>query len=269
MARARRAKARPTRIVVPVAIIALLAGAVLAVQQGWFGGREATTASTVPTVMATVATADPTGSTGTTDSTDSAEPSATSSDASSSGSPSESSSPGGDGTAAAEAKRALAACQAGVRARDDVIEAASTGVGHWSEHVQAQTDVYAGKLSTESMDAIFKRTRLAGPDDVRRYQEAVSAAEDRSAGCDPVASAPAAVSDQLQSCLQRSKAQEPLLKAGADGMDDWESHLADMRRSRMHHVDDAQGVWLRAWRAAPGHIKAYQQANEEFDAPAC
>ena len=56
MARARRAKARPARIVVPVVIIALLAGAVLAVQQGWFGGREATTASTVPTVMAITTT---------------------------------------------------------------------------------------------------------------------------------------------------------------------------------------------------------------------
>ena len=266
MARARRAKARPARIVVPVVIIALLAGAVLAVQQGWFGGREATTASTVPTVMATVATADPTDSTG---SDTSAEPSATSSDAPSSETSSESSSPSDEGTAAAEARRALAACQAGVRARDDVIEAASTGVGHWAEHVQAQSDVDAGKISTEAMDAIFKRTRLAGPEDVQRYEEAASASEDRSAGCEPVAGAPTEISDQLESCLQRSKAQQPVLTAGADGMGDWKSHLADMRRSRMHHVDDAQGVWLRAYRAAPRHIKAYQQAIEDFDAPKC
>lgn len=251
---------------VPAVIIALLAGAILAVQQGWFGGREATTASTLPTVMATVATADPSESTG---SGTSAEPSAASSDAPSSDASSESSSPGDEGTAAAEARRALAACQAGVRARDDVIEAASTGVGHWSEHVQAQTDVNAGKMTTATMDAIFKRTRLAGADDVRRYEEAVSTSEDRSAGCDPVAGAPTEISDQLETCLERSKAQRPVLAAGADGMGDWKSHLADMRRSRTHHVDDAQGVWLRAWRAAPTHIKAYQQATEEFDAPKC
>jgi hypothetical protein len=266
MARARRAKARPARIVVPVAVIALLAGVVLAVQQGWFGGREATTASTVPTVMATVATADPTGSSGT---STSAEASATPSDTPSSETSSESSSPSDEGTAAAGAERALAACQAGVRARDDVIEAASTGVGHWSEHVQAQADVYAGKISTEAMDDIFKRTRLAGPDDVRRYEEAVSTSQDSSTDCEPISGAPTEISDQLESCQQRSEAQQPVLKAGADGMDDWKSHLADMRRSRMHHVDDAQGVWLRAWRAAPGHIKAYQQASEEFDAPKC
>ena len=60
-----------------------------------------------------------------------------------------------------------------------------------------------------------------------------------------------------------------MLAAAADGMADWKSHLAAMQRNAEDHVRNAQGVWLRAWRAAPPHIKAYKKAAADFDAPKC
>ena len=45
--------------------------------------------------------------------------------------------------------------------------AARVAAGHWREHVQARTDLLAGKNTEATTKAIWKRTRLAGPDDAR------------------------------------------------------------------------------------------------------
>ena len=60
-----------------------------------------------------------------------------------------------------------------------------------------------------------------------------------------------------------------MLAAAADAMGDWKRHLADMQRSREVHVADAQQIWLKAYRAAPTNLNAYDKALEDFDAPRC
>jgi hypothetical protein len=157
-----------------------------------------------------------------------------------------------------------------VQARDEVIAAASTGAGHWSEHVQAQTDANRGKITATEMQRVFKSTRLAGPADVRRYEKAVSSDKNQTGACEAPPGTNEKLRAQFDSCAQRSKAQRPVLASGARVMADWKSHLGAMRMSRMGHVDDAQGVWLRAWRAAPPHISAHTSAASSYkDAPDC
>jgi hypothetical protein len=156
-----------------------------------------------------------------------------------------------------------------VRAADAVIREARTGVGHWSQHVKAQSDANAGIVTVPEMDAIFKRTRLAGPGDVQRYGAAVSAYHAQTATCSTVSGAPATVGDKLTTCSDREKAQGPVLTAAADAMADWKSHLAKMQLSKMGHVANPQGVWIQAWRAAPPHINAFKKAFREFHAPPC
>lgn len=239
---------------VPVVIALLAIGGVVAAQQGVFSGDS--TATTTPSVMATAQTADPSDApTPADDPTDSATPSS-------------SASPSASETSSA-ATRTLDDCRDSVQAADRTITAAKTGIGHWSEHVQAQTDANAGTISVDKMDAIFKRTRLAGPDDTASYAKAVKAMDRAKASCEAPAGAPASVRKQLSTCAERADQQRPVLAAAKDGMDDWESHLAAMMRSRMGHVHDAQGVWIRAWRAAPPHISAFDRAVEDFDAPSC
>jgi hypothetical protein len=87
--------------------------------------------------------------------------------------------------------------------------------------------------------------------------------------CGTVKAAPKKVATALAKCSQRSKAQRPVIRAAAPAMKDWRRHLAAMQRSRKGHVVNAEGVWLKAWRAAPPHIKAYQKAVAHFDAPTC
>ena len=69
----------------------------------------------------------------------------------------------------AAASRALRACRAKVKAADEVLDAAKTGMGHWSEHVQAQTDANSGEITIGEMEDIFQRTMKAGDEDEKRY----------------------------------------------------------------------------------------------------
>ena len=250
MVQARRAKSRPLRIVIPIVVVAaLLAGGAFAVYK--LSGDPTTTANAptrAPSVGATQSTAQPSGT-----ESSSSEPSA---------------SPTKTATTVVGAK-ALKACQRRVRAADDVMAAAKIGVAHWTTHVQAQTDANARKISAAQMSALFKKTRLAGPADHQRYEDALSEYKDLKGSCAAVDGAPANVASKLSKCAERAKAQKPLMAAGADGMADWKSHVAAMQRNAETHVRNAQGVWLAAWRAAPPHIKAYKKAAADFDAPKC
>jgi hypothetical protein len=87
----------------------------------------------------------------------------------SSPSPSESPTPS---PASATAKKALEACQAKVSAADEVLKQGKIGVLHWATHVQAQRDNLDDKITVEQMKARFKKTRLKGPDDLKRYDDA-------------------------------------------------------------------------------------------------
>jgi hypothetical protein len=165
--------------------------------------------------------------------------------------------------------KSLASCRAKVRAADKVLAEAKIGVTHWATHVQAQTDANHGKITVGQMNGTFKATRLAGPADQSRYHKALVRYRDLKGSCQPVRGADSSVAASLAKCADRARAQRPVLAAAANGMADWRSHLAAMQRSRMTHVHDAQGVWLRAWRAAPPHIRAYEKAVQHFDAPSC
>ena len=48
-------------------------------------------------------------------------------------------------------------------------------------------------------------------------------------------------------------------------MKDWASHLAAMQRNKVGHVNDPQGVWIRAYRAAPTNINGFEKAMDNFD----
>ncbi len=170
---------------------------------------------------------------------------------------------------AAQAATALKRCRAKVRAADAVMAAGKVGMGNWADHVQAQTDAFAGEISIGKMEDIFRRTQKAGDDDEKRYSRAVKAYHDRDGSCRAVAGASGQVGRQLARCANRERAQRPVLVAVEDGMADWTKHLAVMRRSEARKVHNAQQKWLKTWRAAPTNINAYKKAAGRFSAPKC
>jgi hypothetical protein len=170
---------------------------------------------------------------------------------------------------AVKAAAALKGCRAKVRAADQVMAAGEDGMRHWAEHVQAQTDAFAGRIRVGKMEDIFDRTMKAGDEDEQRYNAAVKTYRHRDGSCRAVAGASAQVAKQLSRCTGRARAQRPVLVAAGDGMADWTKHLADMRRSKHGNVHNPQKKWLKTWRAAPPHINAYGKAADRFSAPRC
>ncbi|HJV15752.1 MAG TPA: hypothetical protein VJ625_17835, partial [Propionibacteriaceae bacterium] len=148
MVQARRAKVRPARVIIPLIVaVALVAGGAFAVLKSW---PTATTADPQPETSVAVESQSP-------------------STAESSPSPSVSTSP----SASAAAATALQACQKKVEAADGVLKEGKTGVLHWIDHVDTQTDALAGELTEAERTERFGKTRVKGPGDVKRYDDAV------------------------------------------------------------------------------------------------
>lgn len=254
MVKARRAaKANTARIVVPIVIgLALLVAGGVAAWQLWPDGS---TTSAQPQSSVTVTTpetsAPPT----------SAEPSATPTST-------ETRTASADPDTS-QAQAALESCQAKVEAGDAVIDEAKTGVGHWAKHVDSQRQADLGNYTVEEMKAQFKATRLLGPGDQKRYRDAVDEYRSQDGSCEEVSEAPTEIAEALEKCAKRSSAQKPVMEAGKDAMADWASHLADMQRSKAGHFNNPQKVWLRAYRAAPENINAFDRASDRYNPPEC
>jgi hypothetical protein len=255
MARARRAKPRRSRALIGLVVVALLAVGIVAALRFWPSSLTAVGPTASPAAASSPSAAVPSTPT-------SASPSATPT-------PSASAKPSAT-PASTEAVRAMEACQKRVRAADRVLDEARTGIDHWEAHVDAERRADRGDISVDARQAIFKATRLKGPADQKRYADAQRDYQrTRDAFCGKAKGADAKVAAALSTCRERAVAQGPLMRAAAAAMGDWKSHLAAMQRSREIHVDNAQAIWLAAYRAAPKNINAYEKARRDFDAPRC
>lgn len=172
----------------------------------------------------------------------------------------------GSGTAAAD----LRPCAKEVAEAESVVAAAGKGVDDWHTHVQARTDMLDGRIPVATMDALWARTRLAGPLDQKRFQAAL-----QGYGATPHCAALAKAgshSAAASGCLTRSRAATSAVAAARSAMGDWKSHLDHMASYARGDMtsDDAQTMWVSAWKNAPPHIDAYRQARAALaDAPAC
>jgi hypothetical protein len=175
---------------------------------------------------------------------------------------------------AATVPAAATACRDSTAAAQAAVDAARIGVDHWAAHVQARTDLLAGKITEDEMRAIWKATRLAGPNDVAALTKAVAAYEPQADACGQVerSTAPSDRAARVEHCLQRHEAAQAVVDAGRAAVGDWESHLEAMARFKAGDFDaaHAQHLWVQAWEKAPVNINAFRTADQALQkAPAC
>ena len=250
MVQARRAKVRPARVIIPLVVAAaLLVGGSFAAVKFW---PSATTAGPEAESSTTA---------------DESQAPSTAVSSPSTPTPSPTAKP-----ASAESKEALKACQEKVDAADDVLRQGKKGVEHWTMHVQAQKDNLDGKISVEEMRTRFKATRLKGPGDLKRYDDALSNYSDLKGSCGKAAGADSEVAAALKKCDARSKDQKPVMQATAAGMKDWKAHQKLMQLNKEHQAgtpSEAQAEWLKQYHAASKNINAFKKARDHFKAPTC
>ena len=163
-------------------------------------------------------------------------------------------------------------CSADLAQIEEAVHAAGRGIDRWSVHVQARTDMLAGRISEGQMEAIYDRTRAHGHHDVQRFSGALSNIE-RQVPCEELKASPGeATTTSTGDCLARSEAAETALAAAKSTMDEWATHL--------HHMDQyadggmrtgkALELWIEAWRKAPAGISDYRDhAARLAAAPSC
>ena len=171
-------------------------------------------------------------------------------------------------TESAGSARALRTCAADLARAESVVDAAATGVDHWHSHVQARTDMLSGAIEPDEMKELWSQTRLAGPEDQKRFDAALQEYGAASTCDDLGEDGPdqAKVSD----CIARSKAATRAVSAGEDAMGDWLSHLDHMAAYAQGEMDqdEAQREWVQAWRNAPVNISKFTDARAALAAGA-
>jgi hypothetical protein len=170
-----------------------------------------------------------------------------------------------------EADAVLDSCSTEITEAEDVVAAADSGVSNWSAHVQARTDLLAGRISEEKMSAVWTRTQDAGPADQQQFNTALQAYGGQPS-CGELESGSESQTQDVTDCLARAEAADNGVSAAEAAMDDWAAHL--------HHMSEyadggmtagrAQRLWVEAWREAPENITAYEDARATLSkAPPC
>ena len=171
-----------------------------------------------------------------------------------------------------DAVDAIEQCAAEIADVEVAVDAARRGIDHWSAHVQARTDMLAGRISEKKMEAIYDRTRAQGPADHQRFSAAVSHVRSQIPCQDAKGLLDGSTGAPGRDCLVRSQKAEAALGAAQSTMDEWLTHLHHMEK----HADGgmrtgkALRLWIQAWRKAPEGISAHEQAAADLAvAPAC
>lgn len=165
-----------------------------------------------------------------------------------------------------ESVAAKEGCIAELAAADNVVEVARGGIDNWTEHVQASLDQVAGRISVETKKAIWKRTRLAGPEDQRTYEEALAEYEQVKGRCVELSS------EDSADCVDRAQATATILEATDGAMGDWEWHLGQMAAFADGDFDEARAneMWDVAKRIAPVNLGKFADAERALAAaPDC
>lgn len=171
------------------------------------------------------------------------------------------------------ARTAIEHCAARLQAGQDVVDEAEVGIGHWSEHVNARTDLLAGRNTSDETRAIWKRTKLAGPADLGRVDAAMSAYQALPGCADfDVRQAPQEWRSEMRACSSRATSIAATVASAMAAMADWEHHLNAMAAHADGLMDagEAQEMWVEAWANAPTNIDGFHDALDELKrAPDC
>ncbi|MEO7234537.1 MAG: hypothetical protein ABIW80_04100 [Lapillicoccus sp.] len=173
------------------------------------------------------------------------------------------------------ARAALQSCLARQAAAKGLVDSIATGAGHWSDHVQGESELESGARTLIDVKTnTWGPTRAAGPADIAAFQ-AATAAYASAPACPttpPQQTATADLTAKMQACATREQALDTVVGIGSQVMGDWGTHLSEMADHADGHVvgAQAQANWIKRYSEAPVHLTPYKAAASAYaSAPAC
>lgn len=160
----------------------------------------------------------------------------------------------------------VAACSREVAAGEAVVRAAGTAAAGWRAHLQARTDLLAGKITREASGQIWARTKKAGPAQVANLSAAMTAQGKARGLCAKVTGSAGS------SCKQRLAALDVASSAGRAAVSDWDHHLKMMaaHAAGAFGSQHAQDLWVAAWKGGPKNLERFALAQAALaGAPRC
>lgn len=168
------------------------------------------------------------------------------------------------------APAAFMACRMEVTRGDALAVASATVADDWEGHTSALTRLEAGRITQAEADAIWKRTKLAGPSDMKRYQAALTAYTRSKGACARMGALPSAFAGAGAQCAQRANANSDVADKVAPVSAAWASHLTSMKSKADTSVTQYMAKWHQQVNGAPKILRAYRAAASTVHAsPAC
>lgn len=196
--------------------------------------------------------------------TSSPSPSATPSDSSS---PSSGATPTSSITTRSAALDHLDACRATIETGQKMVTAADKNYADWSGHVYAQTDYDKGKITFKQAEAIWDRTKKAGPDDLKKYDAAKKAWDkaDHKA-CTGLQPGDGATANVVKACTDRSAAMIKVIDKGGPVYAGWKGHQAQMTHTeeKSNDPDAYFKEWFGRVHNAEKPLAAYKKAQTAY-----
>lgn len=161
----------------------------------------------------------------------------------------------------------LTGCRATITTGQRLVAAAEKNYSDWSQHVYAQNDYDAGKITAKKAQGIWKRTKAAGPADLNLYDGAKAGWDkaDHDA-CTGLESGQGVGADTVQACTTRAAAMSKLIGAAGPVYSGWKAHQKQMTHTEEKSDDpDAYFTeWFGRVRDAKTPLAKYEAAHRAY-----
>lgn len=170
----------------------------------------------------------------------------------------------------APAPASFTACRSEVSRGDALAAAGAKIAADWQGHTSALTRLDKGQITVREADAIWKRTKLAGPADMARYRVATAASATSKGACAQMGPLPKALAPGGVRCVQRANAQADVAAKVTPVSAAWAAHLASMKVKDDTPVGPYMAKWHQQVAGAPKILTAYRTAVSALSgSPTC
>ncbi|MGH8970227.1 MAG: hypothetical protein ACRDV1_09795 [Actinomycetes bacterium] len=169
---------------------------------------------------------------------------------------------------AAVASRA-ADCRAADRLATRDMAAVDVAIVQWRRHIDAMTDLVAGKISLAQANDFWDATRLAGRQSLAQWHRVDRLfLRDHGSCSKPVRT----TNDTVRSCQERVAAATDVLAAARHTLDDWAVHVEQMEQLRAGKLSPAHALhlWNAMYQRGLVGLRHFDAENRAYGAlPAC